>query len=68
MVTPTFFKINFSPIKASLTDRLEAHVKNVGPQIGDSTGDFEDQTWTLIEENMALIGWLEGTPFLGKVI
>ena len=43
MATPTFPKIIFSQIKASLADRVEAHVKNAGPQIGDSPGDFEDQ-------------------------
>ena len=29
------------------------HMKNAGPQIGDSTGEFEDQAWTLVEENVA---------------
>ena len=47
---------------------MGTHVKNAGPQIGDSTGDFEDQAWTLVEENVALIGRLEGTRFLDKVI
>ena len=32
---------------------MGTHVKNAGPQIGDSTGDFEDQAWTLVEENVA---------------
>ena len=43
MATQTFLKIKFSPIKASHTDRVGAHVKNAGPQIGDSIEDFEDQ-------------------------
>ena len=32
MATPTFPKLKFSPIKASLVDRVGAHVKNAGPQ------------------------------------
>ena len=32
MATPTFPKINFSP-KASLANRVGAHVKNAGPQV-----------------------------------
>ena len=32
MATPTFPKINFSQIKASLADRVGTHVKNAGPQ------------------------------------
>ena len=30
-MTPTFPKINFSQIKASLADWVETHVKNAGP-------------------------------------
>ena len=59
-MTPSFSKINFSPIKASLADRVRAHVKNVGPQIGDSIGDFEDQVWTLVEENVAFNWSIKG--------
>ena len=51
MATLTFLKIIFSQIKVSLTDRVGAHVKNASPQIGDSAGDFENQVWTLVEEN-----------------
>ena len=42
---------------------MGAHMKNTGPQIGDSIGDFKDQAWTLVEENVGLIGRLEGTSF-----
>ena len=53
----------------SLADRVGTHVKNVGPQIGDSTRDFEDQAWTLVEENVAF-NWSikEYLIFLGSVI
>ena len=53
MATLTFPKLKFSPIKASLADRVGTHVKNADPQIGDSTGDFVDQAWTLVKENVA---------------
>ena len=52
-MTPTFSKLIFHQIKASLADWVGAHVKNAGPQIGDSAGDFENQDWTLVEENVA---------------
>ena len=32
---------------------MGAHVKNADPQIDDSAGEFEDQAWTLVEENVA---------------
>ena len=48
---------------------MGAQVKDAGPQIGDSTGDFEDQAWTLVEENVAF-NWSikEYLIFLGSVI
>ena len=53
----------------SLADRVGTHVKNAGPQIGDSIGDFEDQAWTLVEENVAFNWSISGYLFfLGKVI
>ena len=58
-------KINFSQIKkkTSLADRVGTHVKNAGPQIGDSAGDFEDQAWTLVKENVAFNWSIRGYPF-----
>ena len=53
MATLTFPKLIFHQIKASLAKWVGAHVKNAGPQIGDSAADIEDQTWTLFEENVA---------------
>ena len=48
---------------------MGAHVKNAGPQIGDSAGDFEDQAWTLVKENVAFNWSISGYLFfLGKVI
>ena len=43
MATPTFLKLIFHQLKVSLTDQVGTHVKNTGPQIGDSAGDLEDQ-------------------------
>ena len=63
MATPTFPKLIFSPIKASLADRVGTHVKNVGPQIGDSAGDLEDHAWTLVEENVAFNWSIRGYIF-----
>ena len=47
-----FSKTIFLQTKVSLADRVGAHVKNAGPQIGDSAGDLKDQAWTLVEENV----------------
>ena len=59
-----FFKNQFlTNKKASLADRMGAHMKNAGPQIGDSAGDFEDQTWTLVEENVAFNWSISGCLF-----
>ena len=63
MATPTFSKLIFSPIKTSLFNRVREHVKNVGPKIGNSTRDFEDQAWTLIEENVAFNWLIRGYSF-----
>ena len=60
MATPTFPKLIFHEIKASFADQVGTHVKNVGPQISDSTGDFEDQAWTLVEENVAFNWSIKG--------
>ena len=42
---------------------MGAHMKNTGPQIGDSTRDFKDQAWTLVEENVAFNWLIRGYPF-----
>ena len=48
---------------------MGAHMKNTGPQIGDSTGDFKAQAWTLVEENVAFNWSIRGyLIFLGNVI
>ena len=63
MATLTFPKLIFHQIKASLADRVRTQVKNAGPQIGDSAGDFEDQAWTLVEENVAFNWSISGYLF-----
>ena len=47
----------------SLADRVGAHVKNAGPQIGDSAGDFDDQVWT-VEENVVFNWSIREYPIL----
>ena len=41
-------------------------MKNAGPQIGDSTGDFEDQALILVEENVAFNWLISGYLFFGQ--
>ena len=43
MATPTFPKINFSQIKASLADRVGTHVKNAGPQAANGFSKKENK-------------------------
>ena len=54
MATPNRFLNGFPTTeKASLAHRVGTHVKNVGPQNGDSIGDYEDQARIQIGENVA---------------
>ena len=50
----------------SLVDRVGTHMKNASPQIGDSTGDFVDQAWTLVKENVAFNWSIRGCPFFSR--
>ena len=36
----------------SLTVWVGTHMKNAGPQNGDSTGDKDGQTWTWVKGNV----------------
>ena len=58
-----FSKTIFLQTKVSLADRVGAHVKNAGPQIGDSAGDFDDQVWT-VEENVVFNWSIREYPIL----
>ena len=54
MATPNRFFNGFPTIqKASLTIQVGTHVKNAGPQNGDSVGDYEGQARIQIGENVA---------------
>ena len=51
MATPTFPKLNFSPIKASLVDQVGAHAKNAGPHIGCRLVSMNEAEGGANEEN-----------------
>ena len=54
MATPNRFLNGFPTTqKASLAHRVRMHVKNAGPQNGDSAGDCEGQARIQIGENVA---------------
>ena len=50
--------------KASLAHRVGTHVKNAGPQNGDSAGDCEGQARIQIGENVAFDEMIDRYLFL----